>query len=457
MFAPTRDFLESNCRQPADRLDRAQAAELLLRMGPLGRIWLRPEIVAAVDSFVGQASAASPTQPAPGACRVLLITPGRGHYGSLRPAFALPLRWIAGDRDSPRLPPGLSAEAARLVAVHAAEFAGHPPATGRWTLHLGAGLDDACDLSRLDFDCGWSSATAALLAGLDLATLDTAPDERVMASVAWDGSALTCVDGVAAKLDAAADAGAETVFLAKANATDTDRWRESHPRSPLDVRHLESKSTLRESLAPYFQAIEARPSPAAPLTVLQRFYADRLPRGPARWDFYVRALAPRLAREYAGPRPLSGPCRSLIGVVAPGAAPPLAFLAHVLTPARVLILHDRTAATDALRLESHLRSDLGIDAGRHQFQTVFGPLDDCRAELAGAVDTFLGSSADRFTGPDTVIDLTAGTKRLTFLLLELTHPRLVCVHLDNERAADGSVERIGTERVVAISAKGKSP
>ncbi len=456
MFVPTRDFLEANCRQPPGRLDRVRGTELLRQMGPLGRIWLRPEIVASVDSFVGQAPATSPAASAPGTCRVLLLTPGRDHYGSLRPAFVLPLRWIAGDHDSPRLPPGLADDAARLVALHGPELDIQPPALGRWTLHLGGGLEDACDLSRLDFDCGWSSATAALLAGLDLATLGTVSNDRVMASVAWDGSALTCIDGVSAKLDAATDAGAEFVFLATANEADAMRWRDAHPQSSLDIRLLESQRTLRRSLNPYFQAIEAKPSPDAPLEVLQRFYAERLPRGPARWDFYVRSLAPRLAREYAGPRPLAGPCRNLIGIVAPGASPPLAFIAHLLSPARILLLHDATTAGDALRLETHLRENLGIEVGRHQFATVFGPLDGCRAELAEAIGFFLNADARGGPAPDTVVDLTGGTKRLTFLLHELENPRIVCIHLDNERSAEGSVERIGTEKIVTVASAGRS-
>jgi hypothetical protein len=454
MFTPTRDFLEANCREPPGRMDRGRATELVHAMGPLGRIWLRPEIVAAADAFVGQAPRTAAAAPNPGECRVLLLTPGRNHYGSLRPAFVLPLRWIEGCHDSPRLPPGLAEEASRIIASHGEEFGIRPPASGRWSLHLGGRLDDACDLSRLDFDCGWSSATAALLAGLDLATLGTTPDVRVMASVAWGGSAFACVDGVGAKLDAAADAGAEKVFLAAANEPDVNRWRDSNPQSTLVVRLLQPASTLCDSLAPYFRAIEARPSATAPLSILQRFYAHRLPRGTARWDFYVHSLAARLAREYAGPRPLAGPCLNLIGIVAPGASPPMAFLAQLLGPARILLLHDATAAGDAVKLEAHLRADLGIDASRHQFATVFGPLDDCRAELSQAIGSFLGSDTRHGTTPDTVIDLTGGTKRLTFLLLEHTNPRIACVHLDNERSAAGDVEQIGTEKVVSISVKG---
>jgi len=456
MFAPTRDFLEANCREPSVLSDAVRSTELLHRMGPLGRIWLRPEIITKADSFVGQAPSPAPVSSAPGTCHVLLRTPGCDHYRLLRSGFVLPLRWIPGDHDSPRLPPGLAGKASQLVAAHGPEFGIRPPAAGRWTLHLGGDLEDACDLSRLDFDCTWSSAAAALLAGLDLATLDTAADARVMASVAWDRTGLARVDGVAAKLDAAAAAGAKTVFLAAGNKTDADHWREANPGSPLEVVLLESRATLRDSLAPYFQAIEARPSPTAPLEALQRFYTDRLPRGTARWDYYVYSLAARLAREYSGPKPLKGACRNLIGIVAPGAAPPVAFLAHLLGPDRVLLLHDATAANDALKLETHLRSDLGIAVGRHRFATIFGPLEDCRAELSRAITSFLGPSGARESSADTVIDVTGGTKRLTFLLLELSSPRIVCVHLDNERCATRNVERIGTERVVVIASAGRS-
>lgn len=456
MFAPTRDFLEAHCREAPDHLDSGRATEILHAMQPLGRIWLRPEIIAAANAFVGGGPAPAPPAAAPGSCRVLLLTPGRDHFGSLRSAFALPLRWIGGEDHSPRLPPGLAEEASRIVAAHGSEFGIRPPAMGRWTLHLGDGLDAACDLSRLDFDCGWSSATAALLAGLDLAALGTAADDRVMASVAWGGSALGHVAGVSAKLDAAADAGARIVFLAAANDDDAKDWRAANPRSSLDVRLLESRRTLRESLAPYFHAIEATPSPDAPLPVLQRFYADRLPRGTTRWDFYVHSLAPRLARDYAGPRPLAGRCRNLIGIVAPGASPPLAFLAHLLAPARVLLLHDATTAADAVRLDAHLRDGLGIEVSHHRFATLFGPLDGCRTEVAEAIGSFLEGDVGRGTGPDTVIDLTGGTKRLTFLLLESADPRIVCIHLDNERSAEGSVEQIGTEKVVTIASMGRS-
>ena len=50
---------------------------------------------------------------------------------------------------------------------------------------------------------------------------------------------------------------------------------------------------------------------------------------------------------------------------------------------------------------------------------------------------------------DTVIDLTGGTRRLPFMLIDVAPPRAVCVHVDAERVS-GQTEKIGTEKIVTI-------
>jgi hypothetical protein len=451
MFKATRAFLDDRCIDGWDRSDPVRAAELLSSMGPLGRAWLMPEIVAAAEQFVG-AAAAPEVAASPGEFGVLLVTPGHDRYRALRKAFVLPLRWAAGETDSPHLPPGLAAAAAAVIERHAADFNISPPATGRWTLHPGATLGEVCDLSRLDFECGWESATASMLAGLELASLGVSPEAGVMASVAWDGRTLVPVVGVADKLDAARDAGAHTLFLAKANEDDVRAWKKANSSAPLRTIHLESAKSLRESLGPLFDVIEARPTAAAPLAVLQRFYETRLllrDQETLRQQYYLDTLAGRLAQEYRGQRPIEGDCRSLIGVVAPGKAPPLAFLARLLAPKRVLLLHDTKATTDALAIRTHLRS-LGIQAEPAPFDSFFEPLENLRTKLSDTIGAFLGIDSGRDGRADTVIDLTAGSKRLSFLLLELAPPGSVCVHIDSLRTDRGNMERIATEDVVPI-------
>ena len=451
MFKATRAFLDDRCVDAWDRGDPIRAVELLTAMEPLGRAWLKPEIVTAADHFVG-AAVAPEGAASPGAFGVLLVTPGHDRYRALRKAFVLPLRWAAGETDSPHLPPGLAAAAADLIERHAADFNIASPAAGRWTLHPGTALGGVCDLSGLDFECGWESATASMLAGLELASLGVTPDEGAMASVAWDGRTLVPVVGVADKLDAARDAGAHTLFLSKANEADARAWKEANPSASLRTIHLESGKSLRESLGPLFDVIEARPTATAPLAVLQRFYEKRLllpDQEALRQQYYLDTVAGRLAEEYRGKRPIESECRNLIGVVAPGKAPPLAFLARLLSPKRVLLLHDKKATTDAAAIENHLRS-LGIEAESGQFESFFETLENLRKKLGDTIGTFLGGDSGRDGRADTVIDLTAGSKRLSFLLLELAPPGSVCVHIDSHRTDRGNTERIGTEDVVSI-------
>jgi len=450
MFVPTRDVFDLCCRDDLST-DPVRAVELLGRMGPLGRIWLRSEIVAAADRFVGAAE--MPRLPlACGEFRVLLLTPARDRYAALRPAFALPLRWIAGEADSPALPPGLAAAAASLITRHSSDVSIQPPKTGRWALHLGGGLAGQCDFSQFDFGCEWGSAAAALLGGLQLASLDAAPNEEVMASVVWGERGIGGVDGVSDKLNAARDTGARLVFLAASEQAESQRWHDTNPGSSLRTVFLEPRSTLRESLAPFLQAIEAPPESAAHITELRRFYETRLlsrDQVPERRRFWFDVLVDRLASDYSGPFPLAGPCRNLIGVVGPGAAPPLAFLARVLAPQRVLLLHDTQAAEHAAALLAHLAGARGIDAKTHRFNTLFGPLDELRPEVELAISQFLGADPVADGVLDTVIDLTGGTRRLPFILIDVAPSRAVCVHVDAERVS-GQTEKIGTEKIVTI-------
>lgn len=450
MFVPTRDTLDTSCRDDASA-DPQRAVRLVSDMGPLGRLWLRPEVLALAERFAGGASL--PRAPlGSGGFHALLLTPGRGRYASLRPAFALPLRWVVGDAHSPRLPPGLADFATALLAEHGTEFGIAPPPTGRWTLQLGGGLETSCDLSRLDCECGWTSATASLLAGLELGILDAAPSENVMASIAWHVDGLQPVEGVADKLDAALGAGATAVYLAEANGPAASAWQAANPSAKLRPVLLPSCATLRDSLGPYFDAIEARPAASAPLPVLQRFYATRLlqpHQRELRRIYYLETVVGRLAVEYAGSRPLRGKCRNVIGVVGPGTSPPLAFLCRLLAPERALLLHDRSSQPEAATLERHLEGVCGISVVAHEFPSLDGPLSNLRSEVASAIASFLAAdAAPPQTDIDTVIDLTGGLKRLTFLLLETAPARAVCVHVDAER--EGGGERIGTEQVVPI-------
>lgn len=450
MFVPSRDTLDTSCRDDASA-DPQRAVRLVSDMGPLGRLWLRPEVLALAERFAGGASI--PRAPlGSGGFHALLLTPGRGRYASLRPAFALPLRWVVGDAHSPHLPPGLADFATTLFAEHGTEFGIAPPPTGRWTLQLGGGLEGRCDFSRFDFGCNWESAAAATVGGLQLAAINAPPDERVMASVAWAVGGLGRVEGIADKLDAARDAGARLVFLAAADREEAARWHAANSQTPLRTILLESHRKLRESLAPFLQAIEARPDADAPLTELQRFYEKRLLGAEfteQRRSFYLDVIIDRIATDYRGPLPPADPCRNLIGVVGPGAAPPLAFLARVLAPRQVLLLHDVQAASHAAALAAHLTGVRGIAVKSHEFKSLFGPLNELRPEVERAIAAFLGDDPVDDGFVDTVIDLTGGTRRLPFVLLDVAPARAACVHIDAERVS-GQIERIGTEKIVTI-------
>lgn len=457
MFVPSRDTLDTSCRDDASA-DPQRAVRLVSDMGPLGRLWLRPEVLALAERFAGGASL--PRAPlGSGGFHALLLTPGRGRYASLRPAFALPLRWVVGDAHSPHLPPGLADFATALLAEHGTEFGIKPPPTGRWTLQLGGGLEGRCDFSRFDFGCEWESAAAATVGGLQLAAIDAPPDERVMASVAWATSGLGRVVGIADKLDAARDAGARLVFLAATDREEAARWHAANSHASLRTILLESHRKLRDTLAPFLQAIEARPDADAPLPELQKFYEKRLLGNEfteQRRSFYLDVIIDRIATDYRGPLPPADPCRNLIGVVGPGAAPPLAFLARVLAPRRVLLLHDVQAASHAAALEAHLTAVRGIAVKSHEFKSLFGPLNELRPEVERALAAFLGDDPVDDGFVDTVIDLTGGTRRLPFVLLDVAPARAACVHIDAERVS-GQIEKIGTEKIVTIDVRRTRP
>jgi len=445
------DFLQRYCSHALADADRPRARLIVDALGPLATRWASDEAL--------RLAGLQPMRPVlkdnakPGEFGMLVaVRGGRTRFPALLPAFVLPLEWRRGTGHSPRLPLSLHAEADRVLQVFADAYSSG--LKGHWGLHLAVPDGDDFDMSGIELDA--PSGFAAMLAAVDQACLGVAGVGTVLASVACEAGAIAPVECVGAKLDAAVTACANTVFLSDANRDEGAAWERAAGRDGF-VSYLSPSAALTASLAPYMRAVRAAPAAEAPIAEHRDYVESSLSgehQGGARRDYYLETLAERLAADHVARFP-SGPqpgqrCR-LMGVVSPRQTPTLGFLAHVFAPEAVLLIYEQEqAAADVAALRQYLVDVAGISVVEEWSADLAGaPLDTMRNALDSRLQAFCRDDHGNVDGSQLVCDLTAGLKRLSFALLDLTPPGAICVHVDAERSPSG-LHRIGTEHIQVI-------
>lgn len=445
------EFLHRYCSHALAETDRPRARVIIDALGPLAARWAGDDAL--------RLAGLRPVRPMlqesvkPGEFGMLVaVREGVVRFPVLRPAFVLPLEWRRNTEHSPRLPASLHTEAARVLKMYAETYC--RDVGGRWGLHLSMPECDDFDMSGIDIDA--PSGFAAMLAAVDQARLGVAGLGTVLASVACQGGAVAPVECVAAKLDAAFEAGAKTVFLCDANRDSGEEWERLSGRTGF-VSYLSPSDVIGVSLAPYMRAARAAPAADAPIAEHRAYVEGSLSgeqQGEARRDYYLARLAKRLAMDHvsrfpSGPGP--GQRRCLVGVVSPRQMPTLGFLAHVFAPETVLLIYEQQqAAADVAALRHHLVDVVGIsDVEEWSADLAGAPLGVMRKALRERIEAFCHEHRGAAYGSQLVCDLTAGLKRLSFALLDLAPPHAMCVHVDAERSVNG-LHRIGTEHIQVI-------
>jgi hypothetical protein len=256
-----------------ETLSARRAARLVESLGWLAPWWLRPEVLrqAAQLQPAYEAYTQRPGLPTrPGGCWALFAQ--QSEVPALRPAFVLPLAWEPGAADDPHLP-----ERLRELATEVRRQLPDEGGTS-WVLRLARpGRERPIDLSGLNGALlGAGSAWAALAGGLLLARDGLAPSDRVWASAAWDGTyGVGRVDRLSAKLDLAAEWGAEQVFVPAQNQPEASDWRDRHGERPA-VRLLvpvNRKPVPARVLEPYLDELGVEPGPDATFEACVRYHA----------------------------------------------------------------------------------------------------------------------------------------------------------------------------------------
>jgi hypothetical protein len=445
-------FLRRECSEEVSEGESIRAMRIAHALGPLAERWL----AGPSRQLAGFASTPEqlPATVKPGAFHALVVL--RESFPVLRPAFALPLRWGRDREHSAKLPATLLEHADRVVELHRDIFPQRRHT--QWGLSTDFPNARNFDLSGLDID--GQSASAAMLAALELAEANIGAIGTVLASIACIGDTWSRVEGVGMKLDAAFDIGAKCVFLADGNEADGEAWQRSKGLSGF-VRYIRAESGLLESLGQFLKELEAPPPRTATLADHAAYYERAMvgkARGDARRDYYLTVLIDPLAKRChsdPGVQIIRGPVDCLIGCVAPGQSPTVALLARLLRPQRVFLLHSAIAEdrdgqlqNDLGSLEMHLRADSGVGAvHRMEIDLVKLSLEQLRAKVSHALDA-AGLAGQRGEAA-VVVDLTNGPKRLSLALLSSAPPAATCLLVDSQPTSSG-VHRIGSERIEAI-------
>ena len=254
--------------------ERNRVARLFEHLkGPLAEAWLRSDVLARMiahraelygveNENGGQPVRTEADVPVRGRCRLLLVTSNHHELPLLRPAFVVPVDWREvkdAGASSSRLPAGLANFATELLADLRLDGL---------SLHLPESWEQAgVDLSGLEFSP--PSAWASLAAGAVIFRKHGATVPTVLATAAWsrepDGGkgSIAVVEGVEEKCAAASQAGAEILFVPRANEPDVRRWREREGRlagSLHEIRWLPNEVTSpQKALQPLLEALEVPP------------------------------------------------------------------------------------------------------------------------------------------------------------------------------------------------------
>ena len=450
------EFLNKNCSHALAETDRPRAQRIIEVLGPLAARWAVDDALRLAGLQIVRPTLQEKVRPGEFGMLVA-VREGEARFPVLRPAFVLPLEWRRDTEHSPQLPASLHTVAERVLQEYADTYC--RDVGGRWGLHLSMPECDSFDMSGIEIDA--PSGFAAMLAAVGQARFGGAGVGTVLASVACQARAVAPVECVSAKLDAAVAAGAKTVFLCDANRDSGADWERLSDRAGY-VSYLSPSASLWASLAPYMQAVRATPAIDASIEEHRKYVEDSLSderQGEARRDYYLATLAKRLAMDHvsrfpSGPKP--GQRRCLVGVVSPRQTPTLGFLAHVFAPEAVLLIYEKQAAADVVALRQHLVEVAGISDVEEWSADLAGtPLDVMRKDLGDRLSAFCRKDRGAPDGSQLVCDLTAGLKRLSFALLDITPPQAMCVHVDTERSVHG-LPRIGTEHIEIIQPRSRS-
>lgn len=459
----THELIESLRSAYTSRLPTAsEAARIKQDLRPLGDLWLRPDVLAAAADHsraLYPENAASQTaveqrrsRKSRGGCWVLLAASDPGHP-LLKDAFVLPLEWRRGGQHSPRLPQGLSDEAERILAAVGIRGL---------SLHLQAEVE-ATGGSLEGIAFRYESAWAALAAGAIIFDQGGENFGDVLVSAAWQpepAATLTAytghlarVNGIAAKVEAAAAHGARLLFLPRSNEEEARagaaalgavaagislKCVESTPGSLRDVLRtilaaLESPPTKRDGWAfdhrsRYHRLLSADRA--------ERYYLDELV------DDVVDRLMPLVLADHRLHRINR---LILVASTSPGGA---VLLTHLFDPAEVLVVHDDKLAGGeqvVTELVSGLNGVARRGAGARHVRAIGIPAGD---EFAGQVRTRV---AEWTAGEDPTrvfIDVTLGNRDFLFALLAAAPPGAVIGYLTSEK--EGSRAIAGTEKLKIV-------
>jgi hypothetical protein len=233
---------------------------------------------------------------ASGCCWVAFVITPTGSYPSLRSACVLPLRWRLGTSHSSALPQTLVDLADEVYQRLRQEASGGSPYHQEWGLHLapGTGLE-TYDFSLLQsITC--HSGFASLAAGLVVAAEGGMSRSKVWASASWNEDlGFDRVDGLAAKLQLAADWGATDFFVARSQV-DEARAATSQQHLTLAIHGLvdvppagsreRAPAPVKSALKPYLERLETPPT------------ADASPQQRTAYYLRVRQHDSEAARQY---------------------------------------------------------------------------------------------------------------------------------------------------------------
>jgi hypothetical protein len=285
--------LQARCRQDPACLNGGQALALIDSLGGLARWWLRDVVRQRAEAEVPGAYPPAcwqfrlPTQP--GSCWIIYAQEQDDTFPLLRPAFLLPLRWVAGQPHSRQLPVDL-----RCLAARAAETLEQKG----WGLQLSSqdGIDQL-DLSQVDFppDSGW----AAVAAGLLLAVEGGRPSPDVWATGQWhDQGGIVEVGKPEAKLALALELGVREFFVPERQVAELES--KLHGRSCL-IRPLGfGRHAPRSALADYLLHLDHPPDRLADLSIRSDYFLrqpnDRKP-GSYYWNNLLPDIIESLSRQ----------------------------------------------------------------------------------------------------------------------------------------------------------------
>ena len=438
----------------------SEAARITQDLRPLGDFWLRPDVLAAAaDHSQALYPDSAPSQAVPeqrrprkssGGCWVLLASSDPGHP-LLRDAFVLPLEWRREEQHSLRLPRGLAEEAERILAAVGIEGL---------SLHLQAELKETGgSLEEIAFR--YESAWAALAAGAIILDQGGENFGDLLVSAAWQpepgaGAAghLSHVNGIAAKVEAAAAHCARLLFLPRANEEEARAAAAAlgAAASGIELRFIASTTAKpRDALQAILLELESPPTRRDGwgfdhrVRYHRRLSADRGER------YYVDELlddvVDRLMLRVRADHRLQGINRLvLVASTSPGGA---FLLTQLFDPGEVLLVHDDNLPGGqpvVAELAGRLHSLPRAAGGSRQVQShEIATGDDFQTQVQHIIREWIGSEDAK----QIFIDVTLGHRDFLFALLAAAPPGAVIGYLTSEK--EGSRAIAGTENLKIAS------